>query len=115
MKRIPKYFYLFLLGIIVVMPVMAADQGNMMTIITNPLKTTDTKEFIERLGNWIFTFSIAVVPVMILVAAYMFVTGGGNPTKMQSARKLLLYTLIGFAIMMMAKGIIALLATILSP
>ena len=68
---------------------------------------------VVRITNWIFTFLIAVVVIMVLVAGYMFVTAGGNPDQQAKARTVLIYALIGFAVGMIARGIIALVAAIM--
>ncbi|MCD5396384.1 MAG: pilin, partial [Candidatus Pacebacteria bacterium] len=68
---------------------------------------------VTRITNWIFTFLIAVVVIMVLVAGYMFVTAGGNPEKQGKASKILIYALIGFAVGMLARGVIALVAAVI--
>jgi len=70
-------------------------------------------DLVVRITNWIFTFLIAVVVIMVLVAGYMFVTAGGNPDQQAKARTVLIYALIGFAVGMIARGIIALVAAIM--
>ena len=70
-------------------------------------------DLVMRITNWIFTFLIAVVVIMVLVAGYMFVTAGGNPDQQAKARTVLIYALIGFAVGMIARGIIALVAAIM--
>jgi magnesium-transporting ATPase (P-type) len=81
--------------------------------ITNPLLTTSFQEMITRIGNWIFTLAIGILPIMILIGGYMMTTGGANPKKIALGRKIIIYALIGFVIVMLTKGIIALIKTIL--
>ena len=40
----------------------------------------------------------------------MFVTAGGSPEKVTTARNVLMYALIGLAVAVLAKGLIALVA-----
>ena len=68
----------------------------------------DMMSLITNIVNWVFSFLMLVVVVMVLVAGYMFVTGGSNPEQVGKARSILMYSLIGFAIAMLARGIIAL-------
>ena len=70
-------------------------------------------EILPRIINWVFGFLLAVVTLMIIIAAYMFVTAGGNPENVGKARNMLMYALIGLAIGIMVKGLIALLEMIL--
>jgi uncharacterized membrane protein YqhA len=68
---------------------------------------------ITRITNWIFTFLIAVVVIMVLISAYLFVTAGGNPDQQAKARNMLIYALVGFAVGMIARGIIALVSAVI--
>ncbi len=68
---------------------------------------------ITRIINWIFTLLMLVVIVMVLVAGYFFVTGGGNPDQIGKARQILIYAMIGFAVAMISRGIIALVGVVL--
>ena len=74
---------------------------------------TGVLRLITRITNWIFTFLIAIVVIMVLVSAYMFVTAGGNPDQQAKARMILIYALIGFAVGMIARGIIALVSAVI--
>ena len=74
---------------------------------------TEVLALVTTITNWIFTFLIAVVVIMVLVAGYMFVTGGANPEQVGKARNILMYALIGFAVAMLARGIIAIVAAVI--
>jgi hypothetical protein len=63
--------------------------------------------------NYIFGFLLVIVVVMILIAGYMFVTGGGNPETIGKARNMLMYALIGLAIAVVARGLISLVGKLL--
>ena len=81
--------------------------------ITNPLVSTSFQEMITRIGNWIFTLAIGILPIMILIGAYVMTTGGGNPQKRILGKKIIIYAVIGFIIIALTRGIIALLRVIL--
>ena len=55
--------------------------------------------------TWIFGILLVIVIIMVLVAGYMFVTGGGNPEQVGKARTILMYALIGLAIAVLARGL----------
>lgn len=63
---------------------------------------------VGKIINWIFTFLMIFVVVMVIMAGFMFVTGGGNPDNVTKARNMLMFALVGFAVGMLAKGIIVL-------
>ncbi|MDD5621163.1 MAG: hypothetical protein PHS27_01065 [Candidatus Pacebacteria bacterium] len=68
---------------------------------------------IRKIINWVFTILLVVVFIMMLVAAFMFVTGGGNPDSVSKARQILIMALVGFAVAMLAQGVVALVSSIL--
>ncbi len=77
--------------------------------IDNPLEETDTfAELIDAIINIIFTLALAIAPIMFIVAGFYFVTAAGEPEKINTAKKMILWTLIGLLVVISAKGIIAL-------
>ncbi len=74
--------------------------------IENPLKAKTFKELIESIIRGIRTLALAVAPMMIIIAGFYFITAAGNPGQIQTAKKIILYTLIGLGIILMAEGII---------
>lgn len=79
----------------------------------SPITATSFEEMVIRIGNWVFTLAIGITPIMVLVGAYMLVTGGGDPRKIALGKKILLFTLIGFCLVMITRGIIELVKIIL--
>ena len=67
---------------------------------------------LENIGNWIFVGAVLVVPVMIIIGAVMLLTGGGDPTRLATAKKLFLWTAIGFGLALLARGVFAALRSI---
>jgi hypothetical protein len=82
-------------------------------VICNPLQACDIQELIENLFNFIFVVAIAIVPIMIIVAAFYFLTSGGDPEKVRAAKKVLIYACIGLFIILLAKGIISVIKTVI--
>lgn len=77
------------------------------------MTATEVLQVITRITNWIFTFLMVIVVIMVIAAGYLFVTGGGNPDQVAKARQMLIFALVGFAVAMIARGIIALVAMII--
>ena len=78
-----------------------------------PSKYTSISALIEGITNWIFYIAIILAPLMIVIGAFMFMTSAGDPTKVQTAKKLIIWTVIGLAIILFSKGLIALIRFIL--
>ncbi len=76
--------------------------------IDNPLAADSFQELIDGLINIIFYLAIAIAPIMFIVAGFYFITAAGEPEKINIAKKMILWTLIGLLVVMSAKGIIAL-------
>ncbi|MCH7828695.1 hypothetical protein IH982_02380 [Patescibacteria group bacterium] len=74
-------------------------------------------EILGRIGliaNWVFAIFLAISLIYILLAAFQFVTGGGDPAQVSGARQKLIYALIGIAIALMAAGFPAILRSIVT-
>ncbi|MEA3452744.1 MAG: hypothetical protein U9Q96_00130 [Patescibacteria group bacterium] len=76
-------------------------------------KASEAMAILPKAINWLFGFLIVVVSLMIIVSGYMFVTGGGKPDTIATARNLLMYALIGLAVAVLARGLVAIVLMIL--
>ena len=75
--------------------------------IPNPLgEDTNVKDILNRVADWLFRIAIVVVPLMIIWAGFVFVTAGGDPKKVSNAKQILLYAIVGFVVILLARGIV---------
>lgn len=81
--------------------------------IENPIAANKLENLIDSIINFIFSVSLLVVPMMIIVGAFYFVTAAGNPSQVETGKRLVLYALIGFIIILLAKGLVAVIGDIL--
>jgi beta-lactamase regulating signal transducer with metallopeptidase domain len=77
--------------------------------IENPVEAETFEELINAIIDFLWMFGIAVVPMVIIIAGYFFVTSAGDPAKVTQAKNMILYALIGLLIIGMAKGIVTLI------
>lgn len=77
--------------------------------ITNPLKAESFGQFIDNILTFLFWLALAIFPLMIVIAGLYFVTSAGDLERVKTAKNLILYTVIGFLIILLAKGFIELL------
>jgi len=82
-------------------------------IFESPIGTTDFDEMLTRVLSWIWPISMAVAVLMVIIGAYSLVFSGGSPEKITTGRKIIVYALIGLAIITIARGIVALIGVIL--
>lgn len=126
MKKFFAILGIILLGTMIASPVLAAsnctsycnDPANKSAptnkfCICNPLNATSVTALIDRLVNFIFLVGVAVAPVMILVGAFYYMTSAGDPDKVGKAKQIILYTLLGVAILYMANILISMVRNIL--
>ena len=70
-------------------------------------------KIITGIADWIFAIFIAISVIFLLWGAFDFVTSEGNPEKVSSAKKRLLYAAIGIALALLANGVDDILRSIL--
>ena len=66
-----------------------------------------------NIGDWIFVAAALIAPVMVLIGAIMLLTGGDDPQRLGTAKKLFLWTAIGFGLALLSRGIFGALRSIL--
>src|SRR3989344_810480 len=74
--------------------------------LENPIKAGTIPELIYLIVKIIFNLALWIAPLMIIIAGFYFVTAGGNPTQINNAKQLIMWTLIGLAVTFLARGII---------
>ena len=63
--------------------------------------------------DWIFTFLMALVGVMIILGAFTIVTAAGSPEKLNKGKSYILYAAIGMIVALLAKAVPALIRSLL--
>ncbi len=86
--------------------------GGMLTL-ENPLGYDNFQDILGAVSKFLFQIGLALAPVMLIIAGFMFVTAAGSPERVTSAKKMALYTLIGLAIILLASGLIAVLKSVI--
>ncbi len=82
--------------------------------IPNPIGAENFTDLIDKITNFIFVLALAIAPIMIIVAGFMFVLAQGEPDKIKQAKDMILWVLIGLLVVFAAKGIIQLFQEILT-
>jgi len=75
-------------------------------IIVNPLRANNFEEFLEDIINFLFWVSIALAPIFFLIAAFYFLTAGGDPRQIETGKKIIIYTIIGIVIVIISRGLV---------
>lgn len=81
--------------------------------LDNPLKADSFKEIIDTLINFITILAVAIAPIFIIYAGYLFMTSGGEPTKLKTAKNVITYVVIGLAILFLSKALISVIINVI--
>ncbi len=108
MKAIfPKIIPLLILALLLPVLVFAVE-------LPNPLIHETFESLLDSIITFLaFYLGPPIAVIMILVAGFYFVTAAGDPDKIERAKKIILWTLIGLLILFSAKGIVALLKDVI--
>lgn len=82
--------------------------------LPNPIGVTDFQDLINIIGKWIFNLAIPIAVIVIIYAGVLMLTAWGNPTKFQKGAKALWYAVLGLAVVLIGKGFVTLIQSILS-
>ncbi len=63
--------------------------------------------------GWMFTFALVIGVIMVIYAAFQYLTSGGDEGKAEAGRNTLIYGAIGLAVAMIAAGVPSLVASLL--
>jgi hypothetical protein len=58
---------------------------------TPPFELPPVQELIDKIITFISWVAFAIVPIAIIVAAFYFLTSGGDPEKVRTAKRIIFY------------------------
>ena len=74
--------------------------------ITPPVKATSFGELVDGFLTFLWWLSLALFPLMIVIAGFYFITAAGNPAQIEKAKGIILYSVIGLLVIIVAKALI---------
>ena len=81
--------------------------------IEPPITATSFEALVGGIVNFVFNIALVLAPLMVIIGAIYLLTSAGDPKKIETGKNIILYTLIGLAIILLAKGLIAVLEAII--
>jgi len=81
--------------------------------IQNPLQAAEFEDILDNLINFIFSIAVVLAPLMVVIAGFLFVTAGGNSEQINKAKTMIIWTIIGFLIILLSKGIMGIIMNLL--
>lgn len=82
--------------------------------LKNPIEAENFQDLVNIIGRWIFNLAIPIAVIMIIWAGVLMLTAGGDPGRFKKGAKALWYAVIGLAIVLIGKGFVTLIQSILS-
>lgn len=82
--------------------------------LPNPLGTDSFLEVINRVLQGLTIIAIPVVAIIIVIAGFMLITSGGDPGKRTKAKDMILWSAIGFGILLLADSVALIVQNFLS-
>ena len=81
--------------------------------LPNPLNACSFEDLVMRIANWLYMVMIPLSTIMILYAAFLFMTSAGDEEKIKKARRALTWALVGIGIIIIGAGFVSLIRSIL--
>ncbi|MFQ6049550.1 MAG: pilin [Candidatus Paceibacterales bacterium] len=81
--------------------------------LKSPLEAKSFVEFIDNLINFIFKITIVLAPLLIIIAGFLFITARDNLEQIARAKRIIFWTVAGFLIVLLSKGILVIVKQLL--
>ena len=106
---------LFTILVFCLIPVSIIFAGTQDLNIHNPLGDISTiSDLLFNVIGFLIVLSIPISMILVVYAGFLYITSAGNEDKIKMAQKTLVWALVGFAIVLIARGVPAVIQEILS-
>ncbi len=118
MKKIllPIFIAVFALGLASVVfaqdPWGGGSTGSGITLM-DPLECEDFLCVSDKIIDFLFTLAMPLTAILVLVGGFQMITAGGSPEKFSAGKKTIIYAAIGFAVVLLAKGVVGFIQDLL--
>jgi small-conductance mechanosensitive channel len=83
--------------------------------IPNPLgETSDISVLASNIIKFLIILAIPITSILVVYAGYLYITSAGNEEKVKTAQKALIWALVGFAVVLVASSVPAIIQEFLS-
>lgn len=77
--------------------------------IPNPLGTDSFAGIIDGITTWLRDIALVLAPLMLVIGGVTYMTAVGDPKKIEKGKQIIIYTVIGFIVILLAKSLIDIL------
>lgn len=78
------------------------------------LPDTDIWILVDRITDFLMTITIPIATIFYIWAAFLYLTSGGNESKIKTAHQAVIWTTIGLAVVLLARGLAAIIQNVFS-
>ncbi|MCK4891257.1 MAG: hypothetical protein KAS78_01180 [Candidatus Pacebacteria bacterium] len=82
--------------------------------ISNPIVTSDFATLVANFLKWILSVAGALTLLMLVTGGVLYITSSGNEQKVEIAKKIVTWTILGLILILASYAIIVVLDTILT-
>jgi energy-coupling factor transporter transmembrane protein EcfT len=107
-----KFAWLFFIGLILAVPLFNAWAANSSNF-KNPLDSDSFSEIAESIIEWIVNIGVLIAVIMIIYSGILFMASRGDDENITKAKKALMWSLIGLAILLIGKSWISIIESLL--
>ncbi len=80
----------------------------------SPMQATTTAEIIENIAEIITWVLSSLLLLLIVVGAFFIISSAGDPSRVSKGKQIIIYAIIGFIIIVLARGILEIIYRILA-
>ena len=111
-----KFFAVFLMVsvlAVLALPVMAAEHPPVeKQLPAGPATGAALLTTLDIVTNWVFAIFVVLTIIFVLLAAFQFVTAGGDAAKVGEARQKLIWASVGIIVALASKGLVPVIKNI---
>lgn len=111
-KRISLLLILFFVCIMAGLPLFQSN-AQMTGGFQNPLQAKSFTQLIEGIIDWVYSIGIVIAVLVIVYSGFLFMVSGGNEEKVTKAKRALMWSLIGLAVLLVGKGWVSIIQELL--
>ena len=93
---------------------MSANVQAALVDVDNPISTTDFNELVDNVLDWVLGIAASVALLMLIAGGIMYTTAAGSEEKLKSAKKTILYAILGVVVVILSYSMIVVLHGILT-
>ncbi len=82
------------------------------TTLLNPLAATSFPALVQAILGALFTLSIPICSIMIMIGGYYIMSAAGNEERLKTGRNTIAYAAIGFLVILLANGVVSLIRSL---